>query len=53
MIRKRGSGKGEGLDPEFPLLFQESCIPHFFYHYPESRFSFPQKYIKKSNLYKG
>ena len=31
----------------------DSRIPHFFHHYPESRSSFPEKYIKKSNFYKS
>ena len=31
----------------------ESRIPHVFHQFPESRFSFPQKYIKKSNFYKS
>ena len=37
-----------GPDPAFPLCFHEipaSCT--CFHHYPESRFSFPEKYIRK------
>ena len=29
---------------------RESRIPHVFHQFPESHFSFPEKYIKKSNL---
>ena len=32
---------------------RESRIPHVFHQFPESRFSFPEKYIKKSNFYKS
>ena len=32
---------------------RESRIPHVFHQFPESRFSVPQKYIKKSNFYKS
>lgn len=46
----RGSGRG-GPDPTFSLLFHEN--PAQFCHcYPESRFSFSGKYIKKSYLQK-
>ena len=31
MIRKRGSGKGEGLDPAFPLLFHENPASRTFF----------------------
>ena len=53
-----------GPDPAFPLLFHENPasplfffmkIPHsveFSHRYLESRFSFPEKYIKKSFLQK-
>ena len=32
---------------------RESRIPHVFHQFPESRFSFREKYIKKSNFYKS
>ena len=49
----RGSGRG-GPDPAFPPLFRENPASRtFFIRFPESRFSFPQKYIKKSNFYKS
>ena len=38
--------KGESWS-RIPALFsRESRIPHVFHQFPESRFSFPQKYIK-------
>ena len=37
-----------------PVPFsRESRIPHVFHQFPESRFSFTEKYIKKSNFYKS
>ena len=43
-----------GPDPAFPSLFsQKSRIPNVFHRFPESRFFFPEKYIKKSNFYKS
>ena len=60
----RKGGGGAGPDPAFPLLFHENPasplfffmkIPHsveFSHRYLESRFSFPEKYIKKSFLQK-
>ena len=47
-------GLEEGSWSRIPAPFSwESRIPHFFHQFPESRFSFPQKYIKKSNFYKS
>ena len=57
----RGSGRGkvgEGCpDPAFPFLFfhenpASRTVFSSVYQYPESRFSFPGKYIKKSFLQK-
>ena len=47
-----GSGRGV-LIPHSRPFSRESRIPHVFHQFPESRFSFPQKYIKKSNFYKS
>ena len=43
-----------GPDPAFPPSFsRESCIPHFFHRYPESRFFFPKNTFKKTTFCKG
>ena len=52
-IRAFYEGLEGGVLTRIPALFsRESRIPHVFHQFPESRFSFPGKYIKKSNFYK-
>ena len=47
-----GGPEGGGSRSHIPIPFSwESHIPHFFHHYPESHFSFPEKHIKRSNFY--
>jgi len=51
--RNRRVWKG-GSWSRIPAPFlRESHIPHVFHQFPTSRFSFPEKYIKKSNFYKS
>ena len=42
----QGLEKGVGSWTRIPDPFsRESRIPHFFHYFPESRFSFPEKYV--------